>query len=433
MTEHPTKQELDDYGRRVLTPAAFLSIHRHIVTCAICARRCNSPRQLARDLGHLREALVLDSDGAPYHVSAAERIAYLQDKLDEIDLEIVESHLTTCNSCLEEMQRPAAERERVVPSQIEPATFKPRRFGVGLLTVNRWRVAAVVAFGALLILSALWLLRTRAVQQKNEARSPIPVSTPGPSQAQVESGSPASEAPTPQDLSPTLIINDGGSKVTMDSKGTLSGLEQLPAHLHQKVNDALRSGKLEQPAILAQLNGGPSTLLSESGDGLPFQLLGPLGQVIRDPQPTFRWHALAGAESYKVVVTDADLNEVAISPSLNTTEWHISQPLKQGGIYSWQVTATKAGTTITSPVLPAAQAKFRIIDRSTAETLQQAEHAASRSHLTLGVLYGEAGLLNEAERELRALVRENPRVDIAHKLLRSVQAMKAQISASSRD
>src|SRR5215204_6196616 len=134
-----------------------------------------------------------------------------------------------------------------------------------------------------------------------------------------------------------------------------------------------------------------------------------------------------GAQSYTVAVTDAELNEVATSPPLNATEWQIPKPLKQGGIYSWQVTALKDGVKITSPVLPAPQAKFKVIDRTTSEMLQQTQRAYPDSHLTLGVLYAEAGLLDEAEQELRVLARDNPRASVAQKLLRQVQSLKAQL------
>ncbi len=145
---------------------------------------------------------------------------------------------------------------------------------------------------------------------------------------------------------------------------------------------------------------------------------------MRSYQPTFHWQALEGAQSYTVSVTDADLNEVATSPPLSTTQWQISNPLKPGGIYSWQVTALKDGVKITSPVLPAPQAKFKVIDRSTAEMLQQTQRTYPDSHLTLAVLYAEAGLVDEAERELRVLVRDNPGAGIVQKLLRQVQAMR---------
>lgn len=108
----------------------------------------------------------------------------------------------------------------------------------------------------------------------------------------------------------------------------------------------------------------------------------------------------------------------------NTSEWRISTPLKEGGLYSWQVTAIKDGVRITSPVLPAPQAKFKIIDRATTEMLEQARRAYADSPLTLGVLYAEAGLLDEAEQELRVLVRDNPGAGIAQKLLRQVQSLK---------
>jgi hypothetical protein len=225
-------------------------------------------------------------------------------------------------------------------------------------------------------------------------------------------------------------LNDGNQKVAIDKQGKLTGLERLPSPIQQRIQTALQTGRIERSSALAQLADRQSTLLGESGNGLPFRLIGPLGQVVRSEQPTFRWRALEGAQSYTVIVTDADLNEVATSPPLNSTEWRISKPLREGRIYSWQVTAQKDGVKITSPVLPAPQAKFKVIDRSTSEMLQQAQRAYPGSHLTLGVLYAEAGLLDEAEQELRALVDNNPRDRIAFKLLQSVKAMRAAQSAS---
>ena len=59
MTEHPTKQQLDEYCRRVLAPAVFLPVHRHVANVfAVCAAQCNSPEYAARDLANLREAFI---------------------------------------------------------------------------------------------------------------------------------------------------------------------------------------------------------------------------------------------------------------------------------------------------------------------------------------------------------------------------------------
>ncbi|HKG60897.1 MAG TPA: hypothetical protein VKB05_14145 [Pyrinomonadaceae bacterium] len=403
MIEHPTKRELDEYRSRVLAPAAFNSVHRHVTTCPRCAAQCNSPDALARDLDDLHSALLDAPNETPYHLSVAEVVAYARGTANEIDLEIADSHLSHCATCLNEVKRHA-------PAEVK--AFKPRRLSL----VNAWRVAAVVICAIIAIVLAIWLLRSKPAPTKEQAANPT------------NQGSPAVEVqPSPEvvrDAEFALVLNDGSRKVTVDKQGTLAGLEQLPLSVQQKVRAVLQGRRLEQSSALAQLASPPSTLLGKSGDGLPFRLIGPVGEVVRSVQPTFRWQAFAGAQSYTVSVTDADLNEVATSLPLNATQWRISKPLKAGGIYSWQVTALKDGVRITSPVLPAPQAKFKIIDRSTAEMLQQAQRTYPDSHLTLAVLYAEAGLVDEAEQELRVLARDNPYAGVAQKLLRQVQAMR---------
>ncbi|HEX2271612.1 MAG TPA: hypothetical protein VHH35_18850 [Pyrinomonadaceae bacterium] len=361
---------------------------------------------------HLREALVFAADETPYHLSAVELRRYAQGTMNEIDLEIAASHLETCETCSDQVRQTSA-----------------RRRWIGSPFAGRWqpaRIAAAVLLGVAVILVALWLLRSRPAERKDEIAWPA---SPSPSPVSVDN------SPTPQ-LSPAvtdefaLVLSDGSRRVTVDQKGTLAGLERLPSRIQERVGAALRTGKLEQSTALAQLASEPSTLLGNSNDGMPFRLIGPLGQIVRNQQPTLRWRALDGAESYKVIVTDAELNQVAASAPLTTTEWRVTKPLPPGGIYSWQVTAVKDGAEIISPVMPAPQAKFKVLDSATTRMLAQAERAYSDSHLTLGVLYAEAGLLEEAEQELRLLVRDNPRADIAQKLLRSVQSLRTSRARS---
>jgi len=401
MMEHPTKRELDEYRSRVLAPAAFLSVHRHVVTCASCAAQC--PDDLARDLEVLHTALLQDE--TPYHLSAAEVAAYAQGTANEIDLEIADSHLSDCATCLNEVKRYA-------PAEVK--AFKPRGFSL----MNAWRVAAVVACAIIVIVLAIWLLRSKPAPRKEQVANPANTSTP--------QSSPAAEVRPPvREAELALVLNDGNRKVTVDKQGNLAGLERLPSSVQQKVRAALQTGKLEQSSALAQVAIERSTLLGMSQGGLPFPIIGPLGEVVQSQRPTFIWHVSGGVQSYTVTVTDADLNVIATSPPLKTPPWRISKPLKAGGIYSWQVTALKDdGSRITAPVLPEPQAKFKILDRSMAELLQQAKSAYPDSHLTLAVLYAEAGLLDDAERELRMLIRDNPRAAVAQKLLREVQEMR---------
>ena len=86
--------------------------------------------------------------------------------------------------------------------------------------------------------------------------------------------------------------------------------------------------------------------------------------------------------------------------------------------------AIKDGQEVTSPRPPAPQAKFRVLDQAKASELTKAKRAYGSSHLTLGLLYAEAGLLKEAEAELRLLRRANPDSEIVKNLQRQIQAMR---------
>jgi hypothetical protein len=443
MTEHPPIQDLEQYRRRSLAPATFLAVHRHVASCPQCADQ-SAPEQLTRDFEELRAALLPATDSVPYHLSAPEVSAYRQGELSEIDLEIAESHLVSCAQCREAAQtRAGAAAEQFDARALRADNSVPVISRGWLLPFQwwngprSWRIAAVVCGGAILVLLAIFLFRAKTNRPEqpgpeNANSRPNQVSAPNrrdvvPDRPAADNlaNNPASTAGHDALTAAQLVValNDGGERITLDNQGELAGLERLPTDVRQAVRTALQTGKVERPPIIAQLAGRPSTLLSQSDNGLPFQLISPVGQVVASERPTFNWSTLAGARSYTVTVTDADLNEVATSATLAATEWRITKSLIPGAIYSWQVTALKEGKPITSPVLPAQQAKFKVVDRETLEKLRQAKSSHRGSHLAAGVLYAEAGLLTEAEEELRALVRANPRDPTARKILRSVQAM----------
>jgi hypothetical protein len=88
------------------------------------------------------------------------------------------------------------------------------------------------------------------------------------------------------------------------------------------------------------------------------------------------------------------------------------------------VTATADGKEILSPTAAAPEAKFAVLGQDEAEELERARLSVPDSHLTLGVLYARAGLLDEAEREFRLLVEANPKSPAASKLLRSLRELR---------
>jgi hypothetical protein len=153
-------------------------------------------------------------------------------------------------------------------------------------------------------------------------------------------------------------------------------------------------------------------------------LLRPVGTVVLSHRPLFRWRALKDADSYVVKIYDADFNEVAASPPLAATTWTVPRALVRGPTYSWQVTARVGDREILSPVKPAPEARFMVLEQAKANELAKAKNASPDSPLTLGILYAQAGLLDEAEYEFQTLLRANPQSTLVQKLLRSVRAKR---------
>jgi hypothetical protein len=161
------------------------------------------------------------------------------------------------------------------------------------------------------------------------------------------------------------------------------------------------------------------------GSGDPnsqFSIVGPAGEVLLSNQPTFRWKAMAGANGYVVEVYDPQFKLIASSPQLTALSW--TTTLARGNVYAWQVKASKDGEEVIAPRPPAPQAKFRVLEQAKANELARAKRLFGTSHLTLGLLYADAGLLSEAEREFRLLRAANPNSELARNLLRQIQALR---------
>jgi hypothetical protein len=185
---------------------------------------------------------------------------------------------------------------------------------------------------------------------------------------------------------------------------------------------ALTNQEVERSPLLAGLTQQGSAPRGDDGSRRgAFSVIEPVGVVILSDRPTFRWSPLDGATGYVVEVYDQRFDLVTTSPQVIDTSWAAPQSLKRGEIYYWQVKAVKDGREFKSPRPPLPQAKFRVLDDSKATELAQARRAYGSSHLTLGLLNAQAGLLAEAELEFRALLKANPDSALAHRLLRQAQ------------
>jgi hypothetical protein len=281
------------------------------------------------------------------------------------------------------------------------------------------------AFGtalALLLMGVIGWYVWRAVQDNRpkpeivEAPSPQPVPSPIP-------------APPQQEQTPPVVVaaqlNDGARQLTLDQQGNLTGADDLPGPYRNLAKQAMTTQRVEKSSQLNGLGRAGSTLMGSDDPKGQFAVLEPVGSVTMTDRPTFRWSTIEGASDYVVEVYDEQFKLVANSPQLTSGSWS-PQSLPRGKIYAWQVKATMDGQEITSPRPPAPQAKFRVLDQSRVNEISRAKRAYGTSHLTLGLLYADAGLLREAEQEFRALQRANPNSEIARSLLRQVQALRSR-------
>jgi len=435
MLEHPSSQQLELYQRRALAPELSLSIERHVSDCSVCAGQCHAPALMKEDYQALLSSLLPETDEQAYHLTKAEVVGYVEKNLDDVSIEIAESHLEVCEECVRAVEDfRAAFMEESAPAAVvtvvKPEEIYAPKSGAGFFAFftalgRPAQFAALLLAAVALILITLLLIRTRTSQparderaNQNNGNAPLP--NPHTDRPSTAVDKDATGGTGEHASAPKVNVPDE----TAAAQGEVVNIEKLSPALHRVIVSALTTQRLERPKALAELNGTRGTLLSESGSGLSFRLLSPVGKVLQSSSPTFRWQALEGASSYAVSIVDDKLNEVAASGPLNKTEWRAPVQLKRGGVYSWQVTAIKDGAQITSPAMPAPQARFKILDRTSDNELKSVKRAFPNYHLGLGVLYARAGLLDEAEREFQAELKINPRSASARNLLRSLRAIK---------
>jgi len=424
-------------------PAAeLLAADDHLSACDTCRRKLGGAAEARELFASLREDLrraAADEE----HLAYEQFAAYADGGLEGAGRAAVEAHAGGCTQCASELRELLAmkatlEARPATPASARPAEPAPRRsfgerlFG-GFRSVRwawspRFALAATALFAVAL---GLWLFtgtpKTPAPEVAQQTLSPTPAlssapSTPAPTTTPGDAG-PQASPPQPQneDAPEALVaLEDGGRRVTLERGGGLQGLEALTPSQREQVRRALTTRKLEAPS-LADVRSEARTLLGGAEES--FDLSGPAGVVVREDRPVFRWRPLAGAEGYSVRVYDENFKEVAASPRLTSNEWRPSGPLARGRVYAWQVKAQKGGAEVLAPAPPAPEARFRVLGRAQAEELSRAERSVPRSHLALGVLYARAGLLEEAERHLSTLVRENPRSEAARELLHEVRSL----------
>lgn len=415
MTEHLNEQTVEHYRQRQVDPAQRQRADAHLAVCEACVKRILDAGHSTLAFNSLSEAFLPATNEEPFHLSTAELKQFVSRNASEAIKIICESHLEGCVQCRQEFRLLSAAAAGAQADKTNVATLAPRASAPRPNWFTPARVAAAVALAGLLLLAIVWWRQSHS-HEESARNAPSPAPTPFVSP--VPSNAPSVESVTPP---AAVALKDSGIEIRLDPEGKLVGLEKVDETTQQMAKAALAGENLTRPKELEGLSSPRIKLLGEPPGEITFRLVSPLGQVITEDRPTLKWRPLDGATGYVVTVFDKNFNRVAQSPPLAKTEWTLAVPLARGGTFLWEVTTTVDGNTITAPAAPAPRAQFRIVEAEKLAALTKLKQQQPASHLALGLGYARVGLLNDAEREFRQLVNENPDSAIARKLLRTVQ------------
>ena len=401
---HLTPQEREAYLAGTLVPAELLAADGHLQNCDECMGTLIAERSEPR-LVSVNELTDVEVE----HLSFEQMSGHVDRRLDAVESSIVMLHLEDCDTCRREVAGLTA-----VQKEIDVSAGREAR-------VPFWRTwkMLIPAFGVLAAVLLVWLIRPsdgpRPAGEIVAVPSPDLTPSPAPTDMPIPSPEPSS--------SPAMVaeLNDAGEKVGISADGEIVGVGPLSPRLRDAVRDALADGSVAVGQRVERSGGG---VLMGGSEGVPFGLVNPVGEVILPQRPRFRWRPAAGATAYRVLVFDDEFNEVLSSPELTGTEWTAGATLPRGRTYRWQVTATVDGREVMSPVRPAPDAVFRIVDAAAAEDIDLVRRSHPNSDLLMGLAYARAGMRSEAEREFNSLLRRNPDSELARRLLRQVRGRR---------
>jgi hypothetical protein len=310
--------------------------------------------------------------------------ALVDERLSDVDREIVLGHVDLCATCAEDVADLTAVKFAAVfaPAPARRGSYQYVVSGFSKTGVKAAMFGGSIAAGLLLV---VWLGN----------RGPATVSTTASTTTPTQTAVPA--------VSPDVASGSGPT-------GPASPVEPAAASLltvgeQAVVTAAIGSGRLELPAVIQALAGQTGTLLGGVDDAGPFGPVEPMGRVVLEPRPRFSWSPVTGATGYTVAVFDDRFNEVArgqatATPGGGVPQWTPPAELARGRNYVWQVTAHLPSGDISAPSPPKPEARFRVLDAAAAAVVAEQQRRLASEPLALGVLLAKAGLLTEAEREL---------------------------------
>lgn len=417
MSSHLSDTDIKRYRNNTLSADEALEWNDHLSRCDDCRNRFINRQQLEATYRFVRSNLESAGEGVELHLSSEQMASYVDGGLAPEEQDVVESHVQACPVCERDIDDFMRLRDAIASDADER---KSGSLAMPLAFTRLWqrtafRIGVEIFAFALISTAVFWVARRQTRVEINDLQAEA-------HSLRAENEALRAAAPTGNDPRITVQLKDGDRIIALDDRGELHGLESSRERQYRRlVKKLLETGRMDLPPLLAQLRSEPEITMGNDANKASFRLFGPVGAVVETDRPTFRWEAFNDAVAYEVSVS-YDGGEVLKSPPISTTEWRPATRLVRGRAYQWQVRAmTKDGGETKSPPVPQSDPKFSILDQNRLKELNWGRDGYSGSHLMLGILYANAGLIDQAEREFRALRDENPESEVPRRILDSLK------------
>ncbi len=157
--------------------------------------------------------------------------------------------------------------------------------------------------------------------------------------------------------------------------------------------------------------------------------IAPVVTMVRHQPITFRWHPVAQAERYYIIVADAHLKRIVAeleAGTRTTYPWEDApRYLQSGQVYAWQIEAWTP-----EMVYISGWARFAVLPVEAEKTIQDLEHAFRRSALALLTVYLAYGLYQDAWQPLHTLEQMNPDHPVLRRIRQKIAAYSAPAGSS---
>ncbi len=123
MLEHLNPQNIENYRRKTMSPGDLLAADEHLASCDECLKQILKSESTESVFSAFAENLTfkaIETDHLPY-----EQIAdYIDGKLDDVEKEIADVHLSACKVCEEDLKA-LTPFKGTGQTKVEKKTFLP--------------------------------------------------------------------------------------------------------------------------------------------------------------------------------------------------------------------------------------------------------------------------------------------------------------------